>query len=80
MHEVFTTMGPTLGANFFVTGFWLPFFMEIYFMHWAHGIEDTDTLDVVGYYCLSNSLAVRIQYNHRGYSRGLKQTLKSEED
>ena len=24
--------------------------VETYFMHWAHRIEDTDALDVVGYY------------------------------
>ena len=33
-------------------------------MHWAHGIEDTDVLDV-GYYYLFNYLDVRIQYNQR---------------
>ena len=45
-------MGLKLGTNFFVTGFWLPFFMETNFMHWIHGIEDTDAYDVVGYYYL----------------------------
>ena len=61
-------------------GFSASFFVETYLMHWAHGIKDTDALDVVGYYYLFNSLAVMIHYNQRGYSRGLKQTLKSEED
>ena len=51
------TVGPTLGTNFcygFVT-------LYIYFMHWAHGIEDTNTLDVDVYYHLFNSPIMRIQ-------------------
>ena len=36
-------------------------------MHWAHGIEDTNTFDVVGYYYLFIYLDGRIQYNQRGY-------------
>ena len=48
-------------------------------MHLVHRIEDNDTPDVVGYYYLFNALAARTQYNQRGYVRGLKQTLKSEE-
>ena len=32
-------------------------------MHWTHEIEDTDALDVVGYYHIFNSFAVRMQYN-----------------
>ena len=42
-------------------------------MHQAHGIEDTDTFDVVGYYYAFNSLDVRIQNNQRGY---LKHSLR----
>ena len=65
--------------NVYVTGVQLLFFfVETYFMHWDHGIEDTDAPDVVCYYYLFNSLVVRTQYNQRGYVRGLKQTLKSE--
>ena len=30
-------------------------------MHWAHRIEDTNTLDVVEYYHLLNSFTVRAQ-------------------
>ena len=28
------------------------FFVETYFVHWAHRIEDTDALSVVGYHYL----------------------------
>ena len=56
------------------------FFMETYFVHWAHGIEDTDIPGVVVYYYLFNTLAVRSQYNESGYLRGLKPILKNEED
>ena len=38
-------------------------------MHWAHGIEDTDAFDVFGCYYLFNSLAMRIPYNQREYSK-----------
>ena len=48
-------------------------------MHWAHGIEDTNAFDVVGYYNLFNSVAVRIQYNQRGYSKhALEKVLRKE--
>ena len=58
----------------YCNGFSASFFsVEAYFMHWAHGIEDINALDVVEYYYLFNSLAVRrIQYNQRRYSRGLR--------
>ena len=38
-------------------------------MYWAHKIDDTDALDGVGDCYLFTSLAVRIQYNQRGYSK-----------
>ena len=38
-------------------------------MHWAHGIEDSDTVGVVGYYDLFNFVVMRIKYNQRGYSK-----------
>ena len=50
-----------------------PVFIETLLVPWAHGIENTDTFDVVGYYDLFNSMAVRIPYNQRGY---LKSALK----
>ena len=40
-------------------------FMKTSLMHWAHGIEDTNTLDVVGYDYLFGSLNVRIQYDQQ---------------
>ena len=39
-------------------------------MHWAHGIEDTNTLDVDEYYYLFSSPTVRTQYHKRGSVRG----------
>ena len=37
------------------------FYMEIYLVHSAHGIEDINTLDVDKYYYLFNSSTVRTQ-------------------
>ena len=59
-----------------VTG-WFCFLLCGNLAHWAYRIEDTDVLDVVGYYYLFNSLAVRIQYNQRGY---LKCVVKRTEE
>ena len=36
-------------------------YIEIYLMHWTHGIEDTNTLDVGEYYHLFDSPIVRTQ-------------------
>ena len=36
-------------------------YIEIYLMHWAHGTDDTYTLDVDEYYYLFNSTTVRTQ-------------------
>ena len=76
MHEVSCNHGPHIACQFLLQVL-ASFLMETYFMHWAHGIEEIDALDVVGYYYLFNSLAVRIQYNQRGYLLALKQSLKS---
>ena len=38
-------------------------FLETSLVHWAHGIEDANALDVVAYYYLFGFLNVRIQYN-----------------
>ena len=38
-------------------------------MHWAHGVEDTDAVDVVGYSYLFHSLAMGIWYNQLKCSR-----------
>ena len=46
------------------------FYTEPYLMHWAHMIEDTNTLDIDEYNYLFLYSAVRTQYNQRGHSRG----------
>ena len=53
------TVGSTLGANF-CCGF-VSLYIETYLMHWAHGIEDANTLDVDEYYHLFDSPIVRTQ-------------------
>ena len=39
--------------------------METYLMHWAHRIEDTNTLDVDEYYHLFDSPIVRTQLKYK---------------
>ena len=48
-------------------------------MHWTHGIEDTNTLDVVGDYYLFISVDVKIQYNQRRYSKCALSEVSREE-
>ena len=62
-----TTMGPTLGANLLLQVlycFVLSLFTETLLIHWVHGIEDTNALDVVRDYYLFCSLNLQIQHNH----------------
>ena len=48
-------------------------------MHWAHEIEDNNTLVVYEYYHSFNSFTVRNQYNKGGYQCGY-QNEDTEED
>ena len=74
MHEGSYYCGPHIGCQF-VTVF-VSFYMETYLMHWTHRIDDTNTLDVDGYYYSFNSPMVRIQYNKRGYLRGCLKNIR----
>ena len=57
-----------------------PFYMGTYLMHWVHRIEDTDALDIVGYYYLFNSPKVRTQYNKGQYQCGYEKENTEDEE
>ena len=63
------TMGPILGANFCCMRFvQFPFLWKPRLCAGPTELK-TGHFDVVGYYYLFNSVAVRIQCNKRGYSK-----------
>ena len=75
MHEVSYYCGPHIGCQFLSCGFFVSLYRNL--MHWAHGIEDNNTLDVDGYYYLFHSPTVRTRCNKRGYLRACLRGLQN---